>query len=343
MKELMNRAWQAFASLLGAATRRVVVIVVHGGRFHADEVFACAVRWILNNLAGNEVRFVRTRNPRLIASADEVIDVGREYDPNRHRYDHHGSDHPDLIRGGGRPGRASFGLVWLHYGDALVTAMIEWMQIPDRLRQRLDITAIANAVDQALVSKVDLIDLEGRKAVPGGREAFMPDIVSLIQDGMTWRPELVPGVEHPADWIRSQQHEAFCWAVRLAAEAIKAEIQKQLANKLAAVAVHEMEVEAGGLVLYGPCYLNPTQVAAVYPRAKVMIFPDHMEGRWVVFILGRRDQLRAEVPVEWRECAADRQELERVVGLGVLHVHENYSLHCATIDAAEMVAKKLIW
>lgn len=32
---------------------------------------------------------VRTRDPAKLANCDVIVDVGGEYDPTRHRYDHH--------------------------------------------------------------------------------------------------------------------------------------------------------------------------------------------------------------------------------------------------------------
>lgn len=36
-----------------------------------------------------EAEIVRTRDPEQLAACDVVVDVGGEYDPRRHRYDHH--------------------------------------------------------------------------------------------------------------------------------------------------------------------------------------------------------------------------------------------------------------
>lgn len=36
-----------------------------------------------------DAEIVRTREPQLLAQCDVVVDVGGEYDPQRHRYDHH--------------------------------------------------------------------------------------------------------------------------------------------------------------------------------------------------------------------------------------------------------------
>ena len=36
-----------------------------------------------------DAEVVRTRDPQRLAQCDVVVDVGGEYDPERHRYDHH--------------------------------------------------------------------------------------------------------------------------------------------------------------------------------------------------------------------------------------------------------------
>lgn len=36
-----------------------------------------------------DAEIVRTRDPALLAECDIVVDVGGEFDPKRHRYDHH--------------------------------------------------------------------------------------------------------------------------------------------------------------------------------------------------------------------------------------------------------------
>lgn len=36
-----------------------------------------------------DYEIVRTRDPAELAKCDIVVDVGGEFDPKRHRYDHH--------------------------------------------------------------------------------------------------------------------------------------------------------------------------------------------------------------------------------------------------------------
>jgi len=92
-------------------------IGTHNGAFHADDVLAVAM---LRHLHPADV--VRTRDPKILATCDVVVDVGGEYDPTTRRYDHHQKG-----RAGARPSGILYsaaGLVGLHelrpvLGDAV--------------------------------------------------------------------------------------------------------------------------------------------------------------------------------------------------------------------------------
>ena len=113
-----------------------LTVVTHNGNFHADDVFSIAV---LKHVYPS-FNLVRTRDKALMDSADIVIDVGGQYDPDAGRFDHH-------QRGGagerenGIP-YSSFGLVWQKYGLALCD----------------NNQAVADRVDAGLVSTIDAID-----------------------------------------------------------------------------------------------------------------------------------------------------------------------------------------
>lgn len=103
-------------------------LVTHNGKFHADDILACAVLQLILDERGETYEVIRTRDPKTIASADIVFDVGGEYDPERNRFDHHqaggaGTYDSDIPY-------ASIGLVWKHYGQELcgspkIAGMIE--------------------------------------------------------------------------------------------------------------------------------------------------------------------------------------------------------------------------
>ena len=58
-----------------------LTVVTHNGNFHADDVFSIAV---LKHLYPS-FNLVRTRDKALMDSADIVIDVGGQYDPDAGR------------------------------------------------------------------------------------------------------------------------------------------------------------------------------------------------------------------------------------------------------------------
>lgn len=90
------------------------ICVTHNGAFHADDLFATAALSILNN--GN-IKIIRTRDPKIIATGDYVYDVGGENNGDNNKFDHHQKE------GGGKRENgipyAAFGLVWKKYGEQI--------------------------------------------------------------------------------------------------------------------------------------------------------------------------------------------------------------------------------
>lgn len=105
-----------------------VKIGTHDGIFHADDVLACAILRMAHGGEGWEwadeptsdfakLSFVRTRDPRVLAECDIIVDVGGVYDPDRGRFDHH-----QVGRAGARPSGVLYsaaGLVWKAYGETV--------------------------------------------------------------------------------------------------------------------------------------------------------------------------------------------------------------------------------
>lgn len=92
-------------------------VVTHDGHFHTDEVVAC----MLLRLLYEDIDIIRTRDPTIIESADIVVDVGKIYDHQTKRYDHHqytsnevtwDSQHTIPL--------SSAGMVWKHYGIDII-------------------------------------------------------------------------------------------------------------------------------------------------------------------------------------------------------------------------------
>ena len=59
----------------------------HDGRFHADEVTACALLFFCNPIDRDKIS--RTRDPVVLNRCEYICDVGGLYDPNQKLFDHH--------------------------------------------------------------------------------------------------------------------------------------------------------------------------------------------------------------------------------------------------------------
>ncbi|MDB2613607.1 MYG1 family protein [Chlamydiales bacterium] len=87
MPELMNRD----ATLRSFAT--------HNGRFHADEVTACALLLLFDLIDRNKI--YRTRDPKVINQCEFICDVGGSYIPDEKIFDHHQSGYHGTMSSAG--------------------------------------------------------------------------------------------------------------------------------------------------------------------------------------------------------------------------------------------------
>lgn len=110
-----------------------VKITTHSGNFHADDVFSVAT---LSLVYYGNIDVTRSREPEDFESADIVLDVGRIYDPEKKRFDHHQEGGAGK-RDNGIP-YASFGLIWKHFGRELCSKEEVWQMVEDRLVQPID-------------------------------------------------------------------------------------------------------------------------------------------------------------------------------------------------------------
>lgn len=108
-------------------------IVTHSGPFHADDLFAVSA--LLLALGGEEVKVIRTRDQNFFYTGDFVVDVGREYDPKRNRFDHHQLG--VAPRENGIP-YSSIGLVWKEYGEKIAKSARAAKIVEERLVMPID-------------------------------------------------------------------------------------------------------------------------------------------------------------------------------------------------------------
>lgn len=90
--------------------QKKIVAVTHDSSFHADDVCAVAC---LSLLYGSRLKVIRSRDPKVMESADIVLDVGGKNDGVKN-FDHHQEGGAGK-RDNGVP-YAAFGLIWKRFG-----------------------------------------------------------------------------------------------------------------------------------------------------------------------------------------------------------------------------------
>lgn len=98
--------------------QKKMIVITHNGVFHADDVVAVVLLTMFGKMMNINVEIVRSRDPAGFAKADVVVDVGGVYDPENGRFDHHQRGCEARWKDGTK--LSSAGMVWLHYGPALV-------------------------------------------------------------------------------------------------------------------------------------------------------------------------------------------------------------------------------
>ncbi|CAL7942026.1 unnamed protein product [Xylocopa violacea] len=133
-----------------------VKIGTHSGTFHCDEALAC---FMLKSLPRyKDATIVRSRDQTVLDTCDIVVDVGGEYNPSKHRYDHHMRDFNEsvstVIK---KPGYnwqiklSSAGLIYCHFGHEVIKQMIP--QASDSV-----VEIIFKKIYDTLMKEVDGID-----------------------------------------------------------------------------------------------------------------------------------------------------------------------------------------
>ena len=165
-------------------------IVTHNAKFHTDDVFAVATLLILYP----DAEVIRTRDEKLIKTADIVVDVGQMYDAENNYFDHH--------QAGGAGKRensiqyASFGLVWKKFGEEVSSSQ-----------------EVAEKIDHSVVQLVDAAD-NGQNIIATTIPELFPFTVNAIVD------------QYRATWKEEQNWDKrFMEAVHWAQTVIKREIE----------------------------------------------------------------------------------------------------------------------
>jgi len=102
---------------------KLKTVGTHSGTFHADEVVGAM---LLTNFTHEfrNAQIVRSRDPKVLNDLDLILDVGDEYDPKRHRYDHHQKGFMDVVPGFNTK-LSSSGLIYKHFGTEILVNAVD--------------------------------------------------------------------------------------------------------------------------------------------------------------------------------------------------------------------------
>jgi uncharacterized UPF0160 family protein len=266
-----------------------MLIVTHGGKFHADDAWAVAVIKVLHP----DAELVRTRDQATIDRGDIVIDVGGIWDPATGRFDHHQKGFSGA-RQSGVP-YASAGLVWREYGGRCVGALAArhtGHQLSDDTAQQ-----IAYAIDADIVQYLDLSDVGAAKNAPGGYG--MSAVVSGYN--LNWMDEERLGYGEAADVYRlSQFHRAMDFLTDVMANAVKYRVGAMLALEQ----VRQAEVLEDGRLLYLKNSALPWSSLVRKEMPKVLFVISHNLGeqRYMLHTVPATAdtfEARADLPASW--------------------------------------------
>lgn len=159
----------------------VLLLCTHSGKFHADEVFAVALRLLKAMLDGTQhVVIVRTRDEATIRWADEVYDVGHVHDEARRRFDHHQSGfnvcffpHPNLAKAAQqRLQMASSGLVYKWIGKEVIQGLYPEFPLAE-------VDAMHDELYKSFVEQLDAMD-NGRPLAAPFHDGSKPKITFRV-------------------------------------------------------------------------------------------------------------------------------------------------------------------
>jgi uncharacterized UPF0160 family protein len=266
-----------------------MLIVTHGGKFHADDAWAVAVL----NVLFPESEVIRTRDPAIIEAADFAVDVGGIWDPANGRFDHHQKGF-SVTRSTGVP-YASAGLVWKEYGARCVGALAA-SHAAHQLTED-EALQIAYAIDADIVQYLDLSDVGAAKNAPGGYG------LSAVISGFNpnWLDEQRIGYGDAADAYRLSQ---FRRAMDILTDIMTNSVKYRVGALISVGQVRQSEVLEGGKVLFLKNSALPWSAVVRKEMPEVLFVISHnlAEQRYMLHTVPVSPEnftARADLPEAW--------------------------------------------
>lgn len=155
----------------------ITSVATHDGYYHLDEVMAVGMLSLLKRFDLNillERKICRTRDPKVLATADIVVDVGGTYDPAAGKFDHHQAGFQAVFPGRTATKLSSAGLIWLHYGKEIITDYYSAGVSPEHVDE------IHNQVYDQLIVSIDANDNGVSDHDNSPKFARLPSLAKMI-------------------------------------------------------------------------------------------------------------------------------------------------------------------
>jgi len=299
-------------------------ICTHSGAFHADEALAIyMLTRHTKDYKGAEI--VRSRDKEVWETCDALVDVGGEYIPEKHRFDHHQKGFEHTFEGF-ETKLSSAGLVYKHFGKEIIRSVL------------VDVELSEGTVD-LFWRRLYLNFIEGVDGVDNGIDRYPRDIKPKYKNSSSlsgrvaalkpwWNAQRPKIFTTDDDWLMDR----FLKAVLLTGEAFESRLLhmgKAWWPARSLVMDAYMERVMGGRVLVLRQFCPWKQhLADIEEEEKVgelvlyAIFPDSTGGWRIQGVPESPDSFvcRKYLPLPWRALRAE--ELDKLIPIaGSVFVH----------------------
>lgn len=148
-----------------------IIVLTHDESFHADD--AAGSKMIEIVFGKENIMLQRSRKLEDIKKANITIDVGKEYNPDQNKFDHHMFDELYYYDNDNKWVMSSVGMVYKKFGDIFLQKMIGFSVCEEHLYQ------IKDAFYQEIVKELDLID-NGIKTTDNPRYIVKTNLTSIV-------------------------------------------------------------------------------------------------------------------------------------------------------------------
>ncbi|KAI8802431.1 metal-dependent protein hydrolase [Cladochytrium replicatum] len=320
-------------------------VATHNGTFHADE---CLAVYLLTThvspFRGSSI--VRSRDPKVLEKADIVVDVGGEYDPSRHRYDHHQRGFVETFSPEHDIKLSSAGLVYKHFGKEVIADILGWEHADPRLE-----TVWLKAYDD-LVKTYDGVD-NGVQQYPGDVKPRYRDRTTIgarVGNLNPWWNDTTTNVDDRfkqavsmtgAEFVDFILYLGKSWlpAREIVANAVSARFEADASGKIILFRQYSPWKEHYH-ILEAELRLNESGELPLY-----VVYPDETAGQWRVQAIPKAVdsfESRKALPEPWRGVRDD--DLSQLSGIpGCVFVHASGFIGGnKTLEGALTMAKKAV-